>query len=247
VSSVLKALKKLEQAPAGTPTGPMSPGAATVIIARDTPSGWLQRWGWALGLGLAVGLTVLGADLLRAPPPPPTASPVPLVQPIGAGANPAASPDRSPPAAPGLDASLAPSPTRAAAPVAAVRPPAPTAAPRPSPAVDTAQDAAVAPEPAPVAAAVRDDAVAAAPPTGGTAEAADPADDDRLPRLTDERVALQAIAWSDVAERRMAVINGDILREGGAVAGFTVRRIRRDDVLVATQGRTWRLVFRNRE
>lgn len=240
MSSILKALKKLEQAPPGAAAGPMSTGAATVIFAREAPPGWLQRWGWPVGLGLAVGLAVLGTGLLRWRPPQPADPPVPLVQSIAAPPPNPAVPfpaDRQPASPPPVNPDVA---------AADAGPPAVAATPDPSSAVGATQDNAMASDPFPAADASGDAATAASLPAARTVAAVDP-DGDRFPRLTDDRLALQAIAWSDTVDRRMAVINGDILREGGAIAGYTIRRIRRDDVLVAAQGRTWRLMFRNRE
>jgi hypothetical protein len=62
-------------------------------------------------------------------------------------------------------------------------------------------------------------------------------------RLRDNRLKIQAIAWSPVADERMAVINSHIVREGSSVEGFSVIAIRQDDVIVNEQGRLYRVVF----
>jgi cytoskeletal protein RodZ len=62
-------------------------------------------------------------------------------------------------------------------------------------------------------------------------------------RLWDNRLKIQAIAWSPVSEERMAVINSRIVREGSSVEGFSVVAIRPDDVIVKEQGRLYRVVF----
>ncbi len=62
-------------------------------------------------------------------------------------------------------------------------------------------------------------------------------------RLTDNRLKIQAIAWSPNPEERMAVINSHIVREGGSVEGFSVVAIRQDDVIVREQGRLYRAIF----
>ena len=62
-------------------------------------------------------------------------------------------------------------------------------------------------------------------------------------RLTGNRLKIQAIVWSSVAEERMAVINSRIVREGSTVEGFSVVAIRSDDVIVKEQGRLYRVVF----
>jgi hypothetical protein len=66
---------------------------------------------------------------------------------------------------------------------------------------------------------------------------------DSLSTITDSKLKLQAIAWSDDATRRMAVINNQIVREGGMVDGFSVIKIRKDDVIVNDGSASWRLEF----
>jgi hypothetical protein len=66
---------------------------------------------------------------------------------------------------------------------------------------------------------------------------------DSLSTITDSKLRLQAIAWSDDATRRMAVINNQIVREGGVVDGYTVTKIRKDDVIVNDGSASWRLEF----
>jgi hypothetical protein len=61
--------------------------------------------------------------------------------------------------------------------------------------------------------------------------------------LTDGRLKVQALAWSPVAEDRMAVINTRILHEGDKVDGFSVLAIRRDDVVVREKGVVYRVPF----
>ena len=66
---------------------------------------------------------------------------------------------------------------------------------------------------------------------------------DSLSTMTDSKLKLQAIAWSNDATRRMAVINDQIVREGGMVDGFSVTHIRRDDVIVNDGTTSSRLEF----
>ena len=61
--------------------------------------------------------------------------------------------------------------------------------------------------------------------------------------MTDSKLKLQAIAWSDDATRRMAVINNQIVREGATVDGFSIINIRKDDVIVNDGAASWRLEF----
>ncbi len=51
-------------------------------------------------------------------------------------------------------------------------------------------------------------------------------------RLDGGRFRLEAIVWSNNPESRFAVINGSILREGGAVDGVTVTAIERNSVRI---------------
>jgi cytoskeletal protein RodZ len=62
-------------------------------------------------------------------------------------------------------------------------------------------------------------------------------------RLMDNRLKIQAIAWSQVPDERMAVINSRIVREGGSVEGFSIVAIRSDDVIVREKGQLYRVPF----
>ena len=62
-------------------------------------------------------------------------------------------------------------------------------------------------------------------------------------RLDNSILKLQALAWSDDAARRIAVINGHVIHEGEAVEGYQVTRIRKEDVIVNDGRKSWRLVF----
>ena len=62
-------------------------------------------------------------------------------------------------------------------------------------------------------------------------------------RLDNSILKLQALAWSNDASRRLAVINGHVVHEGEAVEGYQVTRIRQEDVVVSDGRKSWRLVF----
>ncbi len=62
-------------------------------------------------------------------------------------------------------------------------------------------------------------------------------------RLGSSVLKLQALAWSNDAARRLAVINGHVLHEGEAVEGYQVIQIRQQDVIVNDGRKSWRLVF----
>jgi hypothetical protein len=57
------------------------------------------------------------------------------------------------------------------------------------------------------------------------------------------RLELQAIAWSVDAQKRIAVINGRVVREGATVEGFTITQIGKDEVVVMEGNELRKLVF----
>ena len=59
-------------------------------------------------------------------------------------------------------------------------------------------------------------------------------------------INLQAISWAPGAERRIAVINNSIVKEGDRVSGFLVFKINRDDVILSEGGELWKLNFSHR-
>ncbi|UCD77778.1 MAG: general secretion pathway protein GspB [Desulfobacterales bacterium] len=62
-------------------------------------------------------------------------------------------------------------------------------------------------------------------------------------RIEDSKLKLQALAWSEDDVRRMAVINGQIVREGQSVDGYQVVQIHEEYVVVNNGGKSWRLEF----
>ncbi len=62
-------------------------------------------------------------------------------------------------------------------------------------------------------------------------------------RLDDDKLKLQAIAWSHEAAQRIAVINGHVVREGETVEGFSINQIRQEDVIVNDGTASWQLEF----
>jgi hypothetical protein len=61
--------------------------------------------------------------------------------------------------------------------------------------------------------------------------------------LEGSEMNLQAISWAPGAERRIAVINNSIVKEGDRVSGFLVFKINRDDVILSEGGELWKLSF----
>lgn len=57
-------------------------------------------------------------------------------------------------------------------------------------------------------------------------------------------LTLQAISWSTDAAGRIAVINGQVCREGDQVDGYIVRQIDPDDVIVSNDATTGKLSFK---
>ena len=62
-------------------------------------------------------------------------------------------------------------------------------------------------------------------------------------KLNDSQIKLQALAWSGDAARRIAVINGRIVREGESMDGYQIDRIRPEDVIVSDGKQSWSLEF----
>ena len=56
-------------------------------------------------------------------------------------------------------------------------------------------------------------------------------------------LTLQAISWSKEPKNRIAVINGNIVREGSAIDGYAITRIDTDAVVVRKGLDEWKLVF----
>jgi hypothetical protein len=67
--------------------------------------------------------------------------------------------------------------------------------------------------------------------------------EDNLSRLNDSKLKVMAIAWHGEATRRIAVVNGHIVKEGESVDGYTITRIRKDDLIVNDGSRSWRVEF----
>jgi type II secretory pathway component PulC len=56
-------------------------------------------------------------------------------------------------------------------------------------------------------------------------------------------IKLQAISWAQDKDQSITVINNTILHEGDSVEGYTVVKIRPDDVILRRSGRMWRATF----
>lgn len=79
-----------------------------------------------------------------------------------------------------------------------------------------------------------------------TAESSKPDGTVDTKTLNDVNVKLQAISWSENPEKRLAVINNSIVRQGDRVGSYMVTQINKDDVLVRQEKELWLLPFRPR-
>ena len=82
-----------------------------------------------------------------------------------------------------------------------------------------------------------------AAPAAGTNKTAAVKPRETYDRIDDSKLKLQALAWSDEVTKRMAVINGRIVREGESVDGYRVIEIREEVVVVNEDGKSWLLEF----
>jgi hypothetical protein len=88
--------------------------------------------------------------------------------------------------------------------------------------------------------------VIAAPPTPAASPPAlaPPPSDGSLPPLPAEvGLSLQAVSWAARAQERIAVVNGQIMRQGDDIEGYTVRDIDADAVVLCRSGECHRLAF----
>ncbi len=61
--------------------------------------------------------------------------------------------------------------------------------------------------------------------------------------LENNKIKLQALAWAHQPEKRMVVIDGQVVREGDDVSGYTVKIIRENDIILQQDNRFFRLSF----
>ena len=259
MSSILKALKKIEEST--PPEESRNPAQAfnprTVFVQRLRGRFLTTKticMGLAAGVVLAAGILIEGWRSGEADPhggkPVTTATDS---APAGAGAFRAKLPDgktaapsppvAAPPPAGQAESFAAPAPIPADAPKA-------TAAQRPAPPAQATKPAARAlPAATPnTPSAERPSALAqrAAPARETPAPNRPPAartPEDNLSRLDESKLKVMAIAWHGQATRRIAVINGHIVKEGESVDGYTLTQIRKDDVIVNDGSRSWRVEF----
>jgi hypothetical protein len=248
VSSILKALKKIETTGVSEePGGRQAPSGLKGMLAPQPGAKWHTRRGvlWLLAAGVLAAGAAAYYGWSNGSPPPRTAavarevrSPLPLGQAAPPTAPQPAKPIPAPPPAP------APRPTESVdggppAAEAQAKAAPPVQAPPPSSRVrprdgggPTASEAR--PAPAQRSTPAQDRAPAARPAPGRSPE-------DGLSRLEESKLKVMAIAWADDPARRLAVVNGHIVKEGESVEGYNVMQIRKDDIIVNDGGRSWRV------
>ncbi len=65
-------------------------------------------------------------------------------------------------------------------------------------------------------------------------------------RLENDRMMLQAVAWAPRPEKRMGVIDGQVVREGDDANGYTVVKIRKQNIILQREGQYFRLEFQRK-
>jgi len=65
-------------------------------------------------------------------------------------------------------------------------------------------------------------------------------------RLEDDQMVLQAVAWAPQPEKRMGVIDGEVMREGDDANGYTVVKIEKQNIILQRDGKYYRLEFQRR-
>jgi len=243
VSSILKALKKLEgesTTEAVADPWPRTPGTRRTFPSPLRPA---RPYKWVAALFLIAGvLTVVGWFAAgRSPDSDPVASPrgsAPDGSTEGSTSNAktVVQKPKSDPSTRSRGIPLAALPS--SRPPSAIQPdaqrvPEETADPQRLPDVEVSAEAGLLP-PLPL----DNIGVTVEPAPHPVAEATD------IPEWTDGRLSLQAIAWARLPGKRMAVINDRIVREGGNVEGVAVIRIDRDAIIIGEGEQTWRLVFK---
>lgn len=243
MSSILKALKKIEAT--GVPDDPgvgQPPSALQAIIATQFGAKWYTRRGvlWVLvAMFLAAGAAAY-YGWSNGSPPPQTAGVAREVRsplPPGQAAPPPAKPIPAPPPAPAprpaesVDGSSAAGAQTKAAPPVQAPPPSSRIRPRDGGGMVASETR---PQSAQRSTPAQDRAPAARPAPGRSPE-------DGLSRLEESKLKVMAIAWADDPARRLAVVNGHIVKEGESVEGYNVIQIRKDDIIVNDGGRSWRV------
>lgn len=237
MSSILKALKKIETTGVSEePSGQQVPSGLQAMFAPQLGARWYTRRGvlWLLGaMFLAAGAAAY-YGWSNGSPPSQTAGVAREVRsplPPGQTTPPPAKPIPAPPPAP------APRPTEGVdGPAAAAGQPKaapPVQAPPPSSRIRPRDGG------GPTGSETRPPSAQRSAPAARPASGRSP--EDSLSRLEESKLKVMAIAWTDDPARRLAVVNGHIVKEGESVEGYNVMQIRKDDIIVNDGGRSWRV------
>jgi hypothetical protein len=269
VSTILKALKKLEQETQAAVAAGQLPPQKGNTMAGSAPKGNRRLW---LGIGVGSGLLSMGLGLTlfllwRSPEPPapprPKGHAIPAPPPETAPKKgsklpiPEVFPPRQPGDLPPTNSTAQrrtkPEAKKKTAQAAAPKATTPKADAKPAGATVTAtadpaakKNPARTPTPSPPAAQPSGATKATKPPkAAAAAKTQAPADPyAKVPSLeANSPIDLQAISWAENADRCIAVINNTVLHEGDSVEGYTVVKIRPDDVVLQREERMWRASF----
>jgi len=260
LSSILRALKKLENDPRHLEENPPLDSQFVPLADTGAQNTAVRLLMPVIGGGLVCGLVILAGWWLFAvkikPPPvvPQETASQGLLQTeiVPAGPNYSETPESAAvshePAKPAVDPVLPPQTAAhipASTPAKTSPPPEPAIAPKAPMSVDgpeagsSSQMAAVpAPEIKEQVPAEEAAAVARLPAVSQQVKEVE------IPVLNDPEMKLQAITWSRDPRKRIAVINNRILRQGEAVYGYRIDRINQDDVVLSDAGEQWKLLFR---
>lgn len=227
-AAVTLATKAAAKAPEASPAPTAKPPAPPTLPTRRTA----QKGSSQAQVVAEAPSNALPPKAVNVPAP----KPEPMAKPMATRLAPTQTPAETPPIAP--EEKPLPQPS---APVTAAKPTVPIPAPEPAlktpPQEAPTQKPAPQPQPAvpgPQAAAIREENIPEAPP--------DPYAN--VPKLEENSpIKLQAISWAQTADKSIAVINNNVLHEGDSVEGYSVVKIRPDDVIVRRDGRMWRASF----
>jgi hypothetical protein len=247
VSSILNALKKVEaNGAAEDPRGPQAPHQMKALPLPRPGSRWYSRrrvlyamaavflaagaaayyynWSGAGGSSKTEGIarevrSRLPSDQIAPQPAPPPAKPAPA-PPAASAQKPREKPEGQPPA--GRQAKASP----------------PVQAPPPSSRIRPSEGGGPAPETRPPSASK---SIAPQDRAGAGRPAASRSPEDSLSRLEESKLKVMAIAWFEDPARRLAVVNGHIVKEGESVEGYSITKIRKDDIIVNDGSRSWRV------
>jgi hypothetical protein len=260
LSSILRALKKLENEPRHLEE-PQTPGSKFVpsadTAARKTPVGIIMM---IIGGGIVCGVVILaGWWIFSVKTPPSAVAPEKISQQglqqaevVPGTAKEEKKPENSSgsvgPVKPAADIA-APLDTAAQVPGATLiktpQPSSPAIVQRPAMPVDEPAPGPALPEPAApgpeiIQVPAEKITVAATRPPEVSAKVKEI----EIPALSDPEMKLQAITWSKDPQKRIVVINNRILRQGEAVYGYRIDTINQDDVVLNDAGKKWKLIFR---